>query len=219
MRDVNREVGSLDRGDSSDETKILLLIFDQPVEAQINAVMDRAQMGQGFLPALRVADADILHVGIPGVVLTQIILVWTVQSQNEWAIHKGRKREPLRRLHMNDIAVLQRVSNRPGCVIQLPYPRALGLFDGPERPLIQPAPFCLHRRFPVGVDHCINAGLAETLRKLTDEKLSSPILCRWHRDKRRGNKGNPQLPDLTRFHARKTNRERRAPLGCKKADL
>ena len=44
--------------------------------------------------------------------------MWPVQSQNKRAIHEMRKREPLRRLHMNDVAVLQRVPNRPGSVIQ-----------------------------------------------------------------------------------------------------
>ena len=81
---------------------------------------------------------------------------------------------------MNEITIPHRICGRPGRVIKFFDPGMLGVLDWPLRVLVDPAPLGLHGRFADGIDNDINVGLPQTLGEMSDEQLSSPILCRWN---------------------------------------
>src|SRR5947208_16701049 len=75
--------------------------LNQAVLREIDAVMNCAQTRHRLLPALEVADAHIIHIGIMRVEFAQFRIVSAVKRANHGGVNKTRACQTLRRLQMN----------------------------------------------------------------------------------------------------------------------
>src|SRR5437899_13089620 len=71
----DREMSSFNRSDAADETQVGMFGLNQAVLREIDAVMNCAQTRHRLLPALAVADAHIMHIGIMCVEFDQFRIV------------------------------------------------------------------------------------------------------------------------------------------------
>src|SRR5438132_9760816 len=67
LRHIKGDMGAFKRSDSADKTEVRLLVLDQFVLSQINAMMDRAHPGHRFLFGLSPTDTNVMDLGIKSV--------------------------------------------------------------------------------------------------------------------------------------------------------
>ena len=102
-----------------------------------------------------------------------------------------------RRYSEADIARLQRISNRPRCMVQLSGPRTLLRLDGPFGMLINPAPFYTNARFAIRVHNRLDTSLLKAFGKLCDKQFGPAIISGRNCNEGRGDQCNSQLETLS----------------------
>lgn len=88
------------------------------------------------------------------------------------------KCDPLRRLNVYEIAVLQCSLNCPRGMVQFPYPSSFGSLDRPRRAVIKPTTLRTNGRFPVRVYDHLDPLLHQPFGKVCNEQLGPAVLRR-----------------------------------------
>ena len=94
---------------------------------------------------------------------------------------------------MDDIARLQRIPNRPRCMVQFSGPRTLLRLDGPFGMLINPPPFYPNTRFAIRVHNRLGASVVKAFSKLCDKQFGPAIVSGRNCNEGRGDECNFQL--------------------------
>jgi hypothetical protein len=83
-------MSSFDRSNPTDEAKVLLFLFNQSIETEIDPMMDRVYLGHGFLFALEVTNTHVVDLRVISIILTQLRLMGSMKGQNHRPIDKAR---------------------------------------------------------------------------------------------------------------------------------
>ena len=99
-------------------------------------MMNGVKKRHRLLAALKIADADIMDIGITSIEFSEPRVVRAVERTYDSSREKAGSGKPLRRLQMDDVAGARRILHCPSRVIKLFEPGVLTNFDRPLRPLV-----------------------------------------------------------------------------------
>ncbi len=105
-------------------------------------------------------------------------------------------------LHVEDVAMCDRVIDSPGGVVDLSDGGALCRLNGPLGALIDPAALRAYQGFAIRVHDRLDSSLLEPLSELRHKQLRSTIMGWRNCDEGRGDQCNSQPWTCARRHAR-----------------
>src|SRR5512147_110005 len=95
---------ALNRGDTADETQVLLLVLLQAVFRHIDSVVNGTVAGHRLVLPLKITDAYVLYFRVAFVERAQCSLLRMVQRVNNRLMNESRERQRLVAVQMDDIA-------------------------------------------------------------------------------------------------------------------
>src|SRR5205085_9831191 len=110
---------TLHRRESSNKAEVLLLRFAQWVDFDTNAVVTCRHLRHFLLRTLKVADRDVVYVGIIRIEIAQPFLVRMMHSVDKWKVCKPGACQTEGVIQVHDIAVFHRICNRPESVVRV----------------------------------------------------------------------------------------------------
>src|SRR5690348_2917671 len=156
---LNGKVRSLDGRDPAQESQVVLLFLAVLISGKVQAMVDGLQVRHALLPALEVADGDVIDLGEVAVEITQFRYVGMMNGVNERAVDITGADEAGSIIDMNKVAGTSRILHRPGGVIQVLEVVINLAFDRPLCLREKPAGFSPGAGFPIGVNDDIQASL------------------------------------------------------------